>query len=118
MKAFVIEQFGDANLFKETDLTIPEVLPGHVLIRVAATSVNPVDYKIRQGTVAEIAPTFPAVLHGDVAGTIAAVGTGVTQFQVGNEVYACAGGVKGMGGALAEYMLADAQLVAHKGFVA
>lgn len=114
MKSLVIEQFGNPSVFKETDLPIPEVLPNHVLIQVAATSVNPVDYKIRQGIVADIAPGFPAVLHGDVAGTIAAVGAGVDQFNVGDEVYACAGGVKGMGGALAEYMMADAHLVAHK----
>ena len=114
MKALVIEQFGNPNTFKETDLPIPEVLPNHVLVRVAATSVNPVDYKIRQGVVADIAPSFPAVLHGDVAGTIAAVGAMVTQFNIGDEIYACAGGVKGLGGALAEYMLADARLVAHK----
>ncbi|ARV59260.1 quinone oxidoreductase [Nostocales cyanobacterium HT-58-2] len=114
MKALVIEQFGSSSAFKQTDITTPEVLPHHVLIQVAATSVNPVDYKIRQGIVADIAPSFPAVLHADVAGTIAAVGAGVNQFKVGDEVYACAGGVKGMGGALAEYMLADAHLVAHK----
>lgn len=114
MKALVIEQFGNPNTFKEINLPIPEVLPHHVLIRVAATSVNPVDCKIRQGVVADIAPIFPAVLHGDVAGTIAAVGAGVDQFNVGDEVYGCAGGVKGLGGALAEYMLADAHLVAHK----
>jgi NADPH:quinone reductase len=114
MKAIVIEQFGKPNTFKEANLPIPEILPDHVLIQVAATSVNPVDYKIRQGVVADIAPSFPAILHGDVAGTIAAVGAMVTQFNIGDQVYACAGGVKGLGGALAEYMLADARLVAHK----
>lgn len=114
MKAWVIEQFGSPNTFKQVDLPVPEILLDHVLIRVAATSVNAVDYKIRQGVVADIAPDFPAVLHGDVAGAIAAVGAGVDQFNIGDEVYACAGGVKGMGGALAEYMLADAHLVAHK----
>jgi NADPH:quinone reductase len=114
MKAIIIEQFGDPDTFKEVDLTTPNVLPCHVLIQVAATSVNPVDYKIRQGVVADIAPNFPAILHGDVAGTITAVGADVDRFRTGDEVYACAGGVKGMGGALAEYMLADARLVAHK----
>jgi NADPH:quinone reductase len=114
MKAIIIEQFGNPETFKEVDLATPDVLPHHVLIQVAATSVNPVDYKIRQGVVADIAPNFPAILHGDVAGTIAAVGAGVDRFRTGDEVYACAGGVKGMGGALAEYMLADARLVAHK----
>lgn len=114
MKALIIEQFGDPNVFKETDLPIPAVLLNHVLIRVAATSINPVDCKIRQGVAGDIAPSFPAILHGDVAGTIEAVGAGVDHFKIGDEVYACAGGVKGLGGALAEFMLADASLVAHK----
>lgn len=114
MKAIVIEQFGEPNVFQETDLPIPSVAAHQVLIRVAATSVNPVDIKIRRGAVADLAPDFPAILHGDVAGIIEAVGNKVTQFKVGDEVYGCAGGVKGMGGALAEYMLADASLIARK----
>ncbi|WP_373540542.1 zinc-binding dehydrogenase [Chamaesiphon sp.] len=114
MKAIIIDRFGDANIFQEIGLPMPEVLANHVLIRVAATSVNPVDYKIRQGLVADIAPSFPAVLHGDVAGTIAAIGAGVDRFNIGDEVYACAGGVKGTSGALAEYMLADVRSIAHK----
>lgn len=114
MKAIVIEQFGEPNVFQETDLPLPTISPHQVLIRVAATSINPVDIKIRQGAVAEIAPDFRGVLHGDVAGVIEAVGDKVTQFQVGDEVYGCAGGVKGMGGALAEYMVSDAELIARK----
>lgn len=114
MKAVVIERFGEPSVFQTVDLSVPKVSPDRLLIRVAATSVNPVDLKIRQGAIAEIAPAFPAVLHGDVAGVIEAVGDGVEDFKIGDEVYACAGGVKGTGGALAEYMLADASLVAHK----
>ncbi|MEB3214333.1 MAG: zinc-dependent alcohol dehydrogenase family protein [Leptolyngbyaceae bacterium] len=114
MKAWAIESFGEPSVFHSVELPTPEVIPGHVLIRVAATSVNPVDVKIRSGAVAEIAPAFPAVLHGDVAGVIEAVGDGVDQFSIGDEVYACAGGVLGTGGALADYMLADADCVAHK----
>lgn len=114
MKAIAIEHFGEPDVFQETDLPTPSVTPHHVLIKVAATSVNPVDTKIRKGKVASIAPDFPAVLHGDVAGVIEVVGDKVTNFKVGDEVYACAGGVRGMGGALAEYILADADLVAHK----
>lgn len=114
MKALVIRQFGSPDNFHEMDLPIPEILPNTVLIRVAATSVNPVDFKIRKGAAQGIAPSFPAILHGDVAGTIEAVGEGVDRFQVGDEVYGCAGGVKNLGGALAEYMLADANLLALK----
>ncbi|MBE9212138.1 zinc-dependent alcohol dehydrogenase family protein [Plectonema cf. radiosum LEGE 06105] len=114
MKAQVIEKFGKATEFKVVDLPIPKVIPNHVLIRVLATSVNPVDYKIRGGIIPDIAPNFPAVLHGDVAGVIEKVGEGVNSFQPGDEVYGCAGGIKGMGGALAEYILADAALIARK----
>ncbi len=114
MQAQIVTQFGNPTVFGTADVPVPQVLPHHVLIRVMATSVNPVDYKIRQGVVPDIAPEFPVVLHGDVAGVVEAIGEGVTSFKPGDEVYACAGGVKGLGGALAEYMLADADLVAHK----
>lgn len=114
MKAQVIKEFGNASVFQTVELPRPEVIPGHVLIRVAATSINPVDYKIRRGSASALAPAFPAVLQGDVAGVIEEVGEGVTSFKSGDEVYACAGGVKGTGGALADYMLADADLVALK----
>ena len=114
MKAQVIEQFGKTTEFKIVDLPVPSVIPNHVLIKVLATSVNPVDYKIRGGIVPDIAPNFPAVLHGDVAGVIEKVGEGVNTFQPGDRVYGCAGGVKGMGGAIAQYMLADAALIARK----
>ena len=109
-----VHSFYLGSVFQAVDLSVPKVSPDRLLIRVAATSVNPVDLKIRQGAIADIAPAFPAVLHGDVAGVIEAVGDGVEDFKIGDEVYACAGGVKGTGGALAEYMLADASLVAHK----
>ncbi|MEY2858627.1 MAG: hypothetical protein RLZZ74_2940, partial [Cyanobacteriota bacterium] len=105
MKAFVIEHFGTPDSFQLADLRKPELLPNHVLIKVVATSVNPVDTKIRRGLIASITPDFPAVLHGDVTGIVEAVGSNVTSFQVGDEIYGCAGGVKGTGGALAEYML-------------
>jgi NADPH2:quinone reductase len=84
-----------------------------VLIRVAATSVNPIDIKIRGGGV-PIGPDLPAVLGCDVAGTVDEVGAGVIGFAPGDEVYGCVGGVKGQGGTLAEYILADARLIAPK----
>ena len=114
MKAVAIQHFGEPNNFQTVDLPKPKLLPNHVLIKVEATSVNAVDTKIRQGLVADIAPSFPAVLHGDVAGIIAEVGRNVAIFKAGDEVYGCAGGVKGTGGALTEYMIADADLIAYK----
>lgn len=57
---------------------------------------------------------MPAILGCDFAGTVEAVGSGVIGFQIGDAVYGCAGGVKGHGGSLAEYIAADARLIAHK----
>ncbi|MEY2196601.1 zinc-dependent alcohol dehydrogenase family protein [Neobacillus sp. BF23-41] len=114
MKAQVIKRFGDPSVFEIAELPKPEAIPGHVVIQVKAISVNPIDTKIRGGAVPAVAPEFPAVLHGDVAGVVVEVGEGVTEFKVGDEVFGCAGGFKGTGGAIAEYMLADVQLLAPK----
>lgn len=114
MKAQVIRKFGEPSVFEQTEMPKPLVEPGHVLIQVKATSVNPVDTKVRSGAVSNVAPEFPAVLHGDMAGIVTEVGDGVDNFKPGDEVYGCAGGFKGTGGALAEYMLADADLIALK----
>lgn len=114
MRAEVINGFGDHNVFEKMDIDIPSLQPGHVLIEVHATSVNPVDTKIRSGHYGKIAAPFPAILHEDVAGIVKEVAPDVTQFKPGDEVYGCAGGVVGSGGALAEYMLADATLLAKK----
>lgn len=115
MKALIIQSFGAPSVFQYQEISKPELKPGHVLIQVKATSVNPIDTKVRAGIVPAVAPEFPAVLHGDVAGVVSAVGEGVTEFKIGDEVFGCAGGFRGTdGGALAEFMLADADLLAHK----
>ena len=113
MQAQVLRTYGVDAQFELDDVPIPTMKPGHLLVQVKATSLNPVDSKIRR-LGPPIAPDFPAILHGDVAGVVKEVGEGITGFRPGDAVYGCAGGVKGEGGALAEYMLVDAQLVAHK----
>ncbi len=114
MKAQLIKKFGDASVFEMSEISKPKLKPGHVLIKVRATSVNQIDCKIRSGLVSKIAPEFPAILHGDFAGIIDSVSDDVKNFTVGDEVYGCAGGLKGSGGALAEFMLVDARLIAKK----
>ncbi|MDG5790025.1 zinc-dependent alcohol dehydrogenase family protein [Evansella sp. AB-P1] len=114
MKAMVINSFGDPFKFKLSEVLKPELEPGHVLIEVKATSVNPIDTKVRAGAVPAISPSFPAILHGDVAGVVVEKAEDVSKFQVGDEVYGCAGGFKGTGGALAEFMLADIDFLASK----
>jgi NADPH2:quinone reductase len=114
MKAMIIETYGNPDVFLNVELPKPTMKDNEVLIQVAATSVNPVDCKIRSGAFAGLGADLPALLHGDVAGTVVEVGKQVSQFKIGDEVYGCAGGFKGLNGALAEYMPADARLLAHK----
>jgi len=116
MKAMIINEFGSSSVFKAAEINRPEVKAGHILVSVAATSVNTVDMMIRQmgEELGPLSPALPGVLGMDFAGTIEAVGENVTGFAVGDEVYGCAGGLADLQGALAEYILADAKLVAHK----
>ncbi len=113
MRAWVIEEHGGPEAFKQVELPTPEPGPGEVRIRVAATSVNPVDCKIRSGAAEALCPPKPAILHGDVSGTIDAVGEGVERFEIGDAVYGCVGGCGAVQGALADVAIADAELVAH-----
>jgi len=114
MKAQVIKEFGKPDIFQEVNVEKPCLLPGHVLVKVEASSVNPLDCKIRSGVTPEIAPTFPAILHGDLAGVIESVANDVTQFEAGDEVFGWIGGIKGRPGALSEFALVDAKLIAKK----
>lgn len=115
MKAMIVNAYGDSNVFETADVEKPQVTAGHVLVRVAATSVNTVDTMIRaMGKDLPLSPDLPAILGMDFAGTIEEVGEGVTTFKVGDEVYGCAGGLADLQGTLAEYMLADAKLIALK----
>lgn len=116
MKAMILEEYGSAAAFRLDEMPKPSAPAGNVLVRVAATSVNTVDTMIRQLGQEQLplSPDLPAVLGMDFAGTVEAVGEGVTQFKPGDEVYGCAGGLADLPGALAEYMVADARLIAHK----
>lgn len=116
MKAMILEQYGEQAKFIQADVPQPAVTPGQLLVRIAATSVNTVDTMIRQlgQENLPLAPDLPAILGMDFAGTITAVGEGVSDFAVGDEVYGCAGGLADLQGALAEVMQADARLIAHK----
>ena len=114
MKAMLLEEYGAQYAFVEHDIPMPEPEPDEVLIRVAGTSLNPIDNKIATlGGALAFAPELPALLGADVSGTVEAVGAEVTRFKAGERVFGCAGGIKGMPGSLAEYMVADERLLAH-----
>ncbi|MDO9405482.1 MAG: zinc-dependent alcohol dehydrogenase family protein [Polaromonas sp.] len=112
MRAQLMSSHGGPEVLQAAEMPVPALQPGHVLVRVHATAVNPIDLKIRQGL--PVGPALPAVIGCDVAGVVVAVGAGVTGFREGDEVYGCTGGVKGQGGAMAQYLLADARLLAPR----
>ncbi|HUN48902.1 MAG TPA: zinc-dependent alcohol dehydrogenase family protein, partial [Stellaceae bacterium] len=85
-----------------------------VLVRVAASAVNPLDAKILAGVADHARQPLPAIPGIDMAGVVAAVGEAVGRFREGDEVYGMAGGVGGHSGSLAEFMAADARLLARK----
>jgi NADPH:quinone reductase-like Zn-dependent oxidoreductase len=89
MKAFVVDRYGDADTVQARDVPDPQVGDNDVLVRIHAASVNPLDLKTRAGDLKVILPyRAPFVLGNDLAGTVVAVGSRVTRFTVGDEVYA------------------------------
>ena len=102
MKAVRIHQYGGGEVLSLEDVQRPTAGPGELLIKVHAASVNPFDWKVRQGFFREFLPlTLPLTIGWDVSGTIEATGSGVTKFKRGDEVYARLDVVKG--GGYAEY---------------
>lgn len=112
MKAAILETHGKP--FRISDIPVPAPGPGDVLVRIAASGTNPLDTKIHAGTAEHARHPLPAILGIDLAGTVEAVGSAVTDFRPGDEVYGAAGGVGGLQGTLAEYAAADADLLALK----
>ncbi|NTF97769.1 NADP-dependent oxidoreductase [Rhizobium rhizogenes] len=89
MKAYVVEKYKKNGPLRLVDLPDPQVQNGDVLVRVHATSVNPLDSKVRDGAFKIFLPYRPPfVLGHDVAGTVIKVGPGVSRFKVGDEIYA------------------------------
>jgi len=112
MKALVLEQFNTPYVEKE--LNTPTAGIGQVLVKIVASGVNPLDLKIKSGQAAHAQAKLPAILGIDVAGIVAAVGEGVKNFSIGDEVYGMTGGIAGVPGSLAEYAAVDADLLALK----
>ena len=89
MKAVVIHEYGGPDKLKLEDFDDPTVAEGEVLVRVAAVSINPVDWKMRSGEAQARFPVdFPGILGRDLSGTIRSVGPGVTGFKPGDQVFA------------------------------
>ena len=104
----------DKGPLRPVQVPTPRPGPGQVLVRIAASGVNPLDIKIRAGTAAHARHPLPAILGLDLAATVVALGAGVTRLGVGDAVFGMTGGVGGHQGSLAEYAAVDADLLARK----
>lgn len=112
MQAAVLESHGAP--FRLATVARPVPQAGQVLVRIMASGINPLDLKIRAGAAEHARHPLPAILGIDLAGVVAAVGSGVTAFRVGDEVFGMTGGVGGVQGSLAQYAAVDASLLALK----
>ncbi|MEW4561431.1 NAD(P)-dependent alcohol dehydrogenase [Bremerella sp. JC770] len=115
MQSVVLEQYGSEENLKIDSLPRPKITADQVLIRVHAASVNPIDWKIRQGMLKWIIPEqLPAVLGFDVAGEIAEVGYSAKQqgWNVGDAVMAFSD--QTLGGGYAEYIPVDSKVIVAK----
>jgi NADPH2:quinone reductase len=112
MRALLLETFNTP--YRLVELPTPVAGPRQVLVRIAASAINPLDLKIMVGLAGHAQTKLPAILGIDMAGTVEAVGEGVTGFRPGDEVYGMTGGIAGVPGSLAEYAAVDPQLLALK----
>lgn len=116
MKAIVLENFGNTDNLVYKNLESPHFKANEVLIKVKAISINPVDVKVRsrQAPLAEaLAHHDPLILGWDVSGEVTEIGSGVSQFKIGDEVFGMVNFV-GHGRAYAEYVSAPAEHLALK----
>ena len=84
MKAYRVHEYGDAAKLIEDEVNKPIAKQGHVVVKVKASSLNPIDHKLLKSDLG-INPALPGILHMDVAGVITEVGEGVTDFKTGDE---------------------------------
>ena len=88
MRAAIFDQYGEPEVLTVAQAPDPEPGPGEVVIAVRAASVNPIDWKIRSGMLADAsAPDEPMIIGNDGSGTVVALGEGVTDVAVGDEVF-------------------------------
>ena len=89
MKAFIVDRYGNNDGVRASEMPDPEVRDDDVLVQIHAASVNPLDLKIRGGSLKLILPyRLPFVLGNDLAGVVVRVGSRVRRFKRGDEVYA------------------------------
>lgn len=111
MKAVAIKQYGGKVQLKEIDIPKPTPKEKQVIVKLHATSINPIDWKLREGYLKAMMPfEFPIILGWDVAGIVEEVGGHVQDFKVGDRVFARPETTNR--GTYAEYTIVDTHLLA------
>jgi NADPH:quinone reductase-like Zn-dependent oxidoreductase len=112
MKAVIIRRYGATEVLQYEDVEQPKIESTQLLVKVRASSVNPIDWKIRKGMLSLIIGSkFPKILGFDVAGDVVAVGSGVTSFKPGDAIY---GSTSFPGGGYAEFAAIPENLATFK----
>jgi NADPH:quinone reductase-like Zn-dependent oxidoreductase len=111
MNAAIVRQFGPPNIIEIADMPCPVAAPREVLVAIRAAGVGPWDALIREGK-SVTNPSLPVILGSDLAGVVAAVGSKVSAFKAGDEVYGVANEQFTSG--YAEFAAAPAAMLAHK----
>ncbi len=115
MRAVVVRRHGGPEVLEPVEIDAPEVGGGSVLIRAKAAGVNPVDRHVVAGHLNSILDvSLPLVPGFDVAGVIEAVGPGVTEFTVGDEVFGYVRTERLRNGTYAELVAAPVHTLARK----
>jgi len=112
MKAITLRSFGGPDVFEFVDVATPKPGAGQVLVRVHATSINPLDFQVRRGDYPDLVP-LPAITGHDVSGVVEEIGAGVTGFAVGDEVWYTPQIFDGPG-SYAEYHVAAESIIGKK----
>lgn len=114
MKAITLNEYGSVDVLNYTmNAELPQLEDNDVLIEVKATSVNPVDWQIREGYLRQsITYEFPLILGWDAAGVVKMIGSEVTKFKVGDEVYSSPDMTRN--GTYAEQVVVNEDIVAKK----
>jgi NADPH:quinone reductase-like Zn-dependent oxidoreductase len=107
IKAARLHRYGGADTIQVEEVSLSDPQSGQLLVCVNAAGVNPIDWKIRAGYMQQTTPLqLPVTLGGDFSGVVEFVGTGVTNFKVGDRVYGQASVTNGGSGSFAEFVIA------------
>src|SRR5436853_1855838 len=117
MKAVISERYGGPEVLQIEEIDVPRVGPNGVLVRIHASSVNPIDWKLRNGMLKAVRNfRFPVIWGTDFSGVVTEVGRAVTLFKPGDEVYGCKDGTVGKTyrGTYTEFAVVPEKSVARK----